>query len=74
VQDYEKPAGRAEVPKASRRDFLNHYSQWRNFKVLFGCAWSWFALDVAFYVSRLLFCYLDAPAVEVSQNLPRVLA
>jgi len=49
AHDYEKSATRAEVPKASRRDFLHHYSQWRNFKILFGCAWSWFALDVAFY-------------------------
>ncbi|KNZ62714.1 MFS transporter, PHS family, inorganic phosphate transporter protein [Puccinia sorghi] len=49
AHDYEKPATRAEVPKASRRDFLHHYSQWQNFKILFGCAWSWFALDVAFY-------------------------
>ncbi|KAG8963046.1 Inorganic phosphate transporter pho84 [Tulasnella sp. 419] len=40
---------RVDVPKASRRDFLAHYGRWVNFKVLFGCAWSWFALDIAFY-------------------------
>ncbi|KAG8935122.1 Inorganic phosphate transporter pho84 [Tulasnella sp. 418] len=40
---------RVDVPKASRRDFLAHYGKWVNFKVLFGCAWSWFALDIAFY-------------------------
>jgi PHS family inorganic phosphate transporter-like MFS transporter len=40
---------RAAAPKASRRDFFAYYSKWVNFKVLFGCAWSWFALDVAFY-------------------------
>ncbi|KAG0144984.1 hypothetical protein CROQUDRAFT_94443 [Cronartium quercuum f. sp. fusiforme G11] len=39
----------ADIPKASSRDFLQHYSQLKNFKILFGCAWSWFALDVAFY-------------------------
>ncbi|KAG8900470.1 Inorganic phosphate transporter pho84 [Tulasnella sp. 403] len=40
---------RVDVPKASRRDFIRHYSKMSNFKVLFGCAWSWFALDIAFY-------------------------
>jgi PHS family inorganic phosphate transporter-like MFS transporter len=40
---------RVEVPRASRRDFFRHYGKWSNFKVLFGCAWSWFALDIAFY-------------------------
>ncbi|KAG9007798.1 Inorganic phosphate transporter pho84 [Tulasnella sp. JGI-2019a] len=40
---------KVEVPKASRRDFVRHYSKWSNFKVLFGCAYSWFALDIAFY-------------------------
>lgn len=29
--------------------FWAHYQQWKHFKVLFGCAWSWFALDLAFY-------------------------
>lgn len=40
---------KAQLPKASLQDFIRHYSDWSNFKVLFGCAWSWFALDVAFY-------------------------
>jgi len=38
-----------ELPKASWADFTHHFGQWKNFKVLFGCAWSWFALDIAFY-------------------------
>jgi PHS family inorganic phosphate transporter-like MFS transporter len=37
------------LPKASWADFRRHFGQWKNFKVLFGAAWSWFALDVAFY-------------------------
>ena len=37
------------MPKASLADFRRHFGQWKNFKVLFGAAWSWFALDVAFY-------------------------
>ncbi|KAJ8072571.1 hypothetical protein AAF712_009393 [Marasmius tenuissimus] len=40
---------RAEAPRASWKDFSAHFSKWSNFKVLFGCAYSWFALDIAFY-------------------------
>ncbi|WWC99594.1 phosphate:H+ symporter [Kwoniella sp. B9012] len=40
---------RAELPKASWADFFRHFGQWRNGKVLLGTAWSWFALDIAFY-------------------------
>jgi PHS family inorganic phosphate transporter-like MFS transporter len=39
----------ATLPKHSFKDFCHHFGQWKNFKVLFGAAWSWFALDVAFY-------------------------
>ena len=39
----------AELPKASWADFKAHFGQWKNGKVLFGTAWSWFALDIAFY-------------------------
>ena len=35
--------------KATLRDFLFHFKQWKNLKVLIGCSVSWFALDVAFY-------------------------
>ena len=37
---------RVQAPKASRRDFRRHFGQWKNGKVLFGAAYSWFALDV----------------------------
>jgi len=40
---------RADLPKASWADFARHFGQWKNGKVLFGTAWSWFALDIAFY-------------------------
>jgi len=40
---------RVAAPKASRRDFIAHFSKWENGKVLLGTSWSWFALDVAFY-------------------------
>ncbi len=35
--------------KATFREFLQHFRQWKNLKVLIGCSVSWFALDVAFY-------------------------
>jgi PHS family inorganic phosphate transporter-like MFS transporter len=38
---------RGDAPRASRHDFLAYFSKWANFKVLFGCAYSWFALDVS---------------------------
>ncbi|KAF8880942.1 hypothetical protein CPB85DRAFT_1496367 [Mucidula mucida] len=38
-----------DAPKAGWRDFWGHFSAWENFKVLFGAAYSWFALDIAFY-------------------------
>jgi len=37
---------RVQAPKASRRDFLQHFGKWENGKVLLGAAYSWFALDV----------------------------
>jgi PHS family inorganic phosphate transporter-like MFS transporter len=37
------------TPKASFKDFIRHYSQWKNGKILLGTAGSWFVLDVAFY-------------------------
>lgn len=37
----EKPV---DAPVASKRDFIKHFRKWENGKVLFGCAWSWFAL------------------------------
>ncbi|GAN01616.1 MFS transporter, PHS family, inorganic phosphate transporter [Mucor ambiguus] len=36
-------------PKASWKDFRHHFGQWKYGKVLFGTAYSWFALDVAWY-------------------------
>ncbi|KAH7369542.1 hypothetical protein BKA65DRAFT_531385 [Rhexocercosporidium sp. MPI-PUGE-AT-0058] len=38
-----------EIPKASFKDFIHHYSQWKHGKVLLGTAGSWFFLDVAFH-------------------------
>ncbi|KAF5392299.1 hypothetical protein D9757_001386 [Collybiopsis confluens] len=38
-----------EAPVASWADFRAHFGQWKNMKVLIGTAYSWFALDIAFY-------------------------
>lgn len=34
------------IPKASFKDFMRHYGQWKHAKVLIGTAGSWFFLDV----------------------------
>jgi len=44
--DYSVVTNKVDVPKASWKDFRNHFGQWKNGKVLLGTAWSWFALDV----------------------------
>lgn len=36
-------------PKASFKDFWQHFSQWKYGKILIGTAGSWFFLDVAYY-------------------------
>ena len=48
VTDYEHTHEKVAAPVASRRDFFAHFGKWENGKVLLGCAYSWFALDVAF--------------------------
>ena len=40
---------RVDAPKASWNDFIHHFGQWKNGKMLLGTAYSWFALDIAFY-------------------------
>ncbi|CAE6536958.1 unnamed protein product [Rhizoctonia solani] len=44
---------RANAPKASWVNFKHYFGQWRNFKLLFGMAYAWFALDVPFYTLGL---------------------
>ncbi|CAK5267263.1 unnamed protein product [Mycena citricolor] len=45
----ETVAPRAEMPRATWADFCAYFGKWENGKVLFGTAYSWFALDIAFY-------------------------
>ncbi|KAJ6566649.1 inorganic phosphate transporter [Mycena capillaripes] len=47
------PAQRADAPRATWRDFFAYFGQMQNFRVLFGTAYSWFAIDVAFYTLNL---------------------
>ncbi|KAI0279767.1 phosphate transporter [Russula aff. rugulosa BPL654] len=47
--DSDAAVQRVRAPKMSRRDFIAYFSQWKNGKILFGAAYSWFALDIAFY-------------------------
>ncbi len=37
---------RSDAPKASIRDFKQYFGRWKNARILFGTAYSWFALDV----------------------------
>ncbi|CEF85720.1 acid phosphatase pho5 [Fusarium graminearum] len=49
AQNLQSAKTNLEVPKASWRDFFQHYSKWKNASLLLGTAGSWFCLDVAFY-------------------------
>ncbi|KAG6334803.1 hypothetical protein ID866_4292 [Astraeus odoratus] len=49
VTDEDILAERVKAPAASLADFVAYFSQWENFKVIVGTAYSWFALDIAFY-------------------------
>ncbi|KAJ7158901.1 phosphate transporter [Mycena filopes] len=40
---------RVDAPRASRADFRAYFGRWDNMKTLIGTAYSWFALDIAFY-------------------------
>ena len=44
VQSKVEPKEELAVPKASWSDFAVHYREWKNLKVLLGCALSWFFL------------------------------
>ena len=46
VDDDEVDEPRIIAPRASSTDFITYFSKLKNFKVLFGTAYSWFALDV----------------------------
>ncbi|KAJ8521094.1 hypothetical protein ONZ45_g2138 [Pleurotus djamor] len=47
--DASRTIGRFDGPKATWSDFSEYFSQWRNLKILVACAYSWFALDIAYY-------------------------
>jgi len=47
--DREAVVQRAQAPRRSRRDFIRYFRQSGNLQLLIGVAYSWFAVDVAFY-------------------------
>ncbi|KZT07767.1 phosphate transporter [Laetiporus sulphureus 93-53] len=47
--DPEAVSQRIAARKATKEDFRSYFAKWENLKVLLGTAYSWFALDVAFY-------------------------
>jgi MFS transporter, PHS family, inorganic phosphate transporter len=49
IETYRQAETGLHQEKASFRDFIRHFSQWKHGKVLLGTAGSWFLLDVAFY-------------------------
>ncbi|KAF8180021.1 major facilitator superfamily domain-containing protein [Mycena galopus ATCC 62051] len=52
-RSWDEIALRAEAPRATPRDFFHYFGQWKNLRVLIGTAYSWFAIDVAFYTLGL---------------------
>ncbi|KAG9312573.1 phosphate transporter [Chiua virens] len=44
---------RASAPRASKLDFIRFFSKLKHWKTLLGTAYSWFALDIAFYTLTL---------------------
>lgn len=61
---------RIEAPKASWADFREHFGKLENFKILFGTAYSWFALDVCFFLR----CRYTETDLEFCRLLSTVLA
>jgi PHS family inorganic phosphate transporter-like MFS transporter len=44
--DPEASTERTDAPRASISDFKRYFGRWKNARILFGTAYSWFALDV----------------------------
>ncbi|KZV65525.1 phosphate transporter [Peniophora sp. CONT] len=49
VDESRRPTSPIDAPRASWSDFKEYFGRWENLRVLIGCSYSWFALDVAFY-------------------------
>ncbi|KAI0303634.1 major facilitator superfamily domain-containing protein [Multifurca ochricompacta] len=47
--DPEASTERMDAPRSSFQDFKAYFGQWKNARILIGTAYSWFALDIAFY-------------------------
>lgn len=67
---------RSQAPKASRNDFVSYFGKRENLLLLVGTAYSWFALDIAFYglglnSSKVLEIILGATP-DAYENLRRI--
>ena len=49
--DLDNPIRHAETPKSTWADFRQYFGRWENGTVLFGTAYSWFAIDVCSFSS-----------------------
>ena len=68
---------RHTAPKATRHDFSSYFSKRENFLLLFGTAYSWFALDIAFYgltlnSSKVLDIIKFGSSEDVYENLHKL--
>ncbi|KAH8823868.1 phosphate transporter [Flagelloscypha sp. PMI_526] len=66
---------RVLAPRSSWKDFRAYFGQWKNAKILFGAAYSWFALDIAFYglglnSSYILHAIYRYPHSAISSRIP----
>ena len=46
VDESLRPTSPIDAPRSSWRDFTRYFGKWENLRVLIGCSYSWFALDV----------------------------
>lgn len=49
IRQENSPKQPKTTSKVIRRDFIDHFKEWKHGKVLLGTAGSWFMLDIAFY-------------------------
>ncbi|KAF9037091.1 phosphate transporter [Panaeolus papilionaceus] len=59
---------RIQLPKATWKDFREYFGKWKNFKVLFGTAYSWLAVDVPYYGLILNTPYLLTAIGSISMS------
>lgn len=65
---------RVNAPRSSFGDFLRYFRRWENLRLLLACAYTWFAVDVAFYGVGLntdtLFCSIGIARSVIGCTVP----